>query len=644
MKRMKMLRTGLAILMAFVVSSSSSSGQTPEELNTLQELLQNLQSELQKASPQKRVDAEVCAKSVEWILRHQEFYKPQYVESAKKTLELGQERLNQLNDPNDRWWETPGAHALGYRSRVDQSVQPYIVILPVQFKPDRTVRWPLHVVLHGRNGNLTEAHFIASQDGKPAPEDQDWIELHVFGRTNNAYRWAGETDVFEAMDDVIRRFPIDETRVTLWGFSMGGAGAWHLAVHHPSRWVSAGAGAGFVDFYKYQKRDEQLPDIQHQLLTIYDAVDYAENLSIVPMITYGGENDSQLLASLTMKAAAEEAGVPLTVLVGPNMGHKFDDASKEAFMEFLKQHNSEGRNRVPGKKEFQFVTYTLKYNQCEWLTIHEQQSPFERTSVTSEVDDSGALRLETENVAAFSIRRDIADSVVIDDTEFDLAADLDPNLTDLYFVQDEDSQQWQILDYDDAISFEGNPNQHKRHNLQGPVDDAFMGGFVCVTGSGSPWSGELSDYSSWVLDRFSGEFDKWMRAVPQRVDDQSVTEELIRKNNLVLFGDPGSNEILGRIHENLPVQWSRDQFTFDGKTYSTRDHAFVLVYPNPLNPRKYVVLNSGMTMRTKDFKASNSWLFPKIGDYAVVKFSEKEDGSFDETVVETGIFDAHWNK
>ena len=121
---------------------------------------------------------------------------------------------------------------------------------------------------------------------------------------------------------------------------MGGAGAWHLGLHYPSTWCSVGPGAGFVDFYKYQKMTEPLPDYQDRTLRIYDATGYALNLANVPFITYGGELDPQLAASLTMQAAADDVGAPLQLLVGQGMGHKFDDDSRAETLRVLGRYAS----------------------------------------------------------------------------------------------------------------------------------------------------------------------------------------------------------------------------------------------------------------------------------------------------------------
>ena len=42
----------------------------------------------------------------------------------------------------------------------------------------------------------------------------------------------------------------------------------------------------------------------------------------------------------------------------------------------------------------------------------------------------------------------------------------------------------------------------------------------------------------------------------------------------------------------------------------------MLIYPNPLNPKQYVVLNSGFTFREYDY-LNNARQVPKLPDWAV---------------------------
>ena len=88
--------------------------------------------------------------------------------------------------------------------------------------------------------------FIKQHEGSAAvPPEQNYIQLDVYGRSNVAYRWAGETDVFEALRAVQQQYNIDPKRIALRGFSMGGAGVWHVGLHHPDEWAVFEAGAGY---------------------------------------------------------------------------------------------------------------------------------------------------------------------------------------------------------------------------------------------------------------------------------------------------------------------------------------------------------------------------------------------------------------
>jgi len=588
-------------------------------------------------------DVGVYAKAAEWILRHQEFYKPTYVADTSKVLDTGLARIKQLQQGQPDWGSKPGRFIVAYRSRVDGSLQPYAVSLPEGFDPNpkSAKRWPLHLVLHGRGGTLNEVSFIRSHDDKPPTKEQDWIQVDVFGRINNAYRWAGETDIFEALEDAGKRFKIDESRITLHGFSMGGAGAWHIGLHHPSKWSSVGAGAGFVDFYKYQKVDEPLPEYQDKALRIYDTTNYAGNLANVPFVTYGGELDSQLAASLTMQQLAKEQDVPLKVIIGPKMGHKFDDASKDEFMAFHAAASKKGRATFPGKREIDFTTYTLKYNRCEWLTIAEVENVYEQSRVTSKVDDDGTLQVTTKNITALKVARGVADRVAIDaGAPIQLESAAEGLLADVYFVKA--TTGWSLLDYEASLEFDKNTKQHKRHDLQGPIDDAFMESFIAIRGTGKPWNTEHQQWADWTFTRFEKEFDKWMRGTVRTIDDTAVVDELIASNNLILFGDPGSNNILAQVIDKLPVEWTADKLTVAGKTYDTRSHGLAMIFPNPLNPQKYIVINSGMTTHEPQFKPSNAQHSPRLGDIAIIEFKSDNKLGYTETTSWAELFDAQW--
>jgi len=629
------------------VSRLEAQEPTQEDRTKLESQLKELQSQIAelKQNPEiKRsllADVEVYSKAAEWILRHNEFYKPQYVKDTYQVLETGLKRAQQLKAGTPEWTQQTGTVIFGYYSVIDGSVQPYALTFPADFKTKSSQRWPLHVELHGRGGTRNEVFFIAHPNRKGPGEGHDWLHLEPFGRTDNGWRWSGEVDVHEAIDDVKRRFLIDKKRITLRGFSMGGAGSWHLGLHYPSLWSGVGPGAGFVDFYQYQNYKEKLPHYQHKTLHIYDSIDYALNAANVPVVTYGGGKDKQLVSSTRMVEKAKEQNIEIPLYISPDAGHQSRMPAYQDYLADLLQHSRQGRPAWPGKKEIRFITYTPKYNECEWLTIEELDEMYEPTIVEGGIDeDSGNLKLMTENVNALSIARDVAPNVELDGNLLPLESAANGLLPQVYYVRS--NRGWDVLNYDDSRTFIDNPEQRKRHNLQGPIDDAFTLPFVCVKGTGKPWKAELNDWSLSVLTLFEKEFDKWLRAKVPVINDTEVTDQIIADKNLVLFGDPGSNSLIARLVEDLPVEWTKDQITVNGKSYDTQNHGLALIYPNPLNPNRYVVINSGHTMHEKDFLASNSWLFPKLGDIAIIQFKKSAAGTFENKTIWAELFDTNW--
>ena len=82
-------------------------------------------------------------------------------------------------------------------------VQPYGLVLPPSYRPDTAHRFRLDCWFHGRGERSTESNFIFErmhQIGRFAPRDT--FVLHPFGRYSNAFKFAGEVDVFEALDHV----------------------------------------------------------------------------------------------------------------------------------------------------------------------------------------------------------------------------------------------------------------------------------------------------------------------------------------------------------------------------------------------------------------------------------------------------------
>jgi hypothetical protein len=563
-------------------------------------------------------DAEVFLHVAEMADRLHLYTNPGQVAAVLRGLGTGLTRCDALERGERPWATQPGRSLRGYVSRIDGSVQPYEVTLPAGYDAQAKTPMRLDVVLHGRGP--TEVSFL--QQSEPAPglkaPEEPFIELQPFGRGNNGWRWAGETDVFEALAAVRKQYAIDPDRVILRGFSMGGHGAWHLGVHHPGEWAAVSPGAGFTETRRYMNITAPVPEYQERAWHIYDAVDYALNLFDVPFIAYGGEKDPQLQASLNMREAAAKEGLPFNLIIGPNTQHRYHpDSFKEIMRQLAPAH------RDPAPKRIRFVTYTLKYPRCHWITIHALQEHYRRATVDADATGTKIV-LRTENVTELSLERPprFPEQVEIDGQRI-------PARTSYLHRA---AGRWTP----------GPPPplppsvRTKSHNLQGPIDDAFTERFLVVRGTGTPWSAATQRYADDLLRRFAEEWRLGFRGRLRVKDDTTVTQADLDDGNVILLGDPGSNALLAQCVDQLPIRWTRSGVEANGRKFGP-EAVPALIYPNPFSLKHYVVVNSGHTFTARDLEASNASLTPKLPDWAILKPSEGVP-----EVLDAGFFDERW--
>ena len=242
-----------------------------------------------ESEPQRSLwtDVEIFRVAVRSALDHQEFFAESDLQTADRLLAAGERRLEALEQGTAPWTTETGLVVRGYVSELDGSVQPYGLVIPATCDLTSHSRMPLDIWFHGRGETLSELQFLdqrMNSAGQFAPREA--IVLHPYGRYCNANKFAGEVDVYESLESVRSRYDIDDDRIAVRGFSMGGASAWQLAVHDPGRWAAANPGAGFAETPEFLQtfQSETLNPYwwERRLWRLYDATQWASNLRHVP--------------------------------------------------------------------------------------------------------------------------------------------------------------------------------------------------------------------------------------------------------------------------------------------------------------------------------------------------------------------------
>jgi hypothetical protein len=355
-----------------------------------------------------------------------------------------------------------------------------------------------------------------------------------------------------------------------------------------------------------------------------------------------------------MAAAMKKEGMTLAHIIGPKTGHKYHPDAKAEIDRRIDRIARQGR--YPWPYRVRFTTWTLRYNRVSWLTIDGLEKHWDRATVDATLYSAiqpqadlppGATlpplaSVRTTNVAALTLALHPSADPVDVDSKIQVSLDgqkLDapPVLSDhswtAHFRKKEGK--WQLVKSADDGSL------RKRHGLQGPIDDAFLDSFLMVRPTGQPLNEKVGAWAAAEMKHAVEHWRKQFRGDARVKDDGDITDADIAAHNLVLWGDPSSNKVLAKIADKLPIRWGADTVTLGAQSFAAAHHVPVLIYPNPLNPRRYVVLNSGFTFREYDY-LNNARQVPKLPDFAVLDVRTPPSSRLPGAVAAAGFFDEEW--
>jgi pimeloyl-ACP methyl ester carboxylesterase len=185
---------------------------------------------------------------------------------------------------------------------------------------DMTKPSPLLVGLHPWNGSIWT--YAAYAELLREADARDVVLLMPSGLGNSLYTEPAEKEVLAAIDELARAVTIDSLRVSIWGASMGGAGATTIGFHHPDRFatITSFFGDSKYDLRTYVRailRDEQAA---HQV----NALDIADNARNVPVWLIHGEDDraSPIAQSEVLAQALRQRGFSVRFDRVPGVGHQ----------------------------------------------------------------------------------------------------------------------------------------------------------------------------------------------------------------------------------------------------------------------------------------------------------------------------------
>jgi len=650
---------------------------TSEQQSALEKELADVTTAFQSVKKHERAaDADIFLKAVRYALEFHEWYDKKPEDGVKKAtalLDEAKKRIESLKKNETPWVNGSGQKVLGFYSRIDDSPQPYGVEVPEGLEWGQGKKpIPMWIWLHGRGDTATDINFVYSRLMAKKPgqfQPAGTIVIHPFGRYCNGWKSAGETDVFEARDDATKRFNVDYNRIALAGFSMGGAGAWHLGAHYADQWACVHTGAGFADVKRYQKlTPDKYPNwYEQKLWGVYDVPDYVRNFYNVPLISYSGEIDAQRDSAEYMMEMLGKEGLHPPHFIGSGMGHKYHPETIKEVQKLVEEAVEKGKPSNRTKISLQYRS--MRYNQIDWLSVSAVDELWADTRIAAEIKGDEVV-ISSKNVRCFDLVR-----LPVSDAEYSkLKYTVDGQVVDTSAVPamktkrrvfTRENGKW-FLDEEGARVY---GDQAFRHLKAGGtcIDDVFYDSFIFILPDGPC---EHPAVDTWVKSESQHAIQRWrslMRGDPMVMTASEFLEYAKKEHpkkqqaSLVLWGDAKSNPLIATFLKDgqSPLVWQKDKVAIGAASFDASTHVPVISYPNYgikrlriqgddqsgyqkfMTESGMIVINSGLTFREAHDR-TNSLQNPKLPDWAILDITQPPNAESAGKVVAADFFDDRW--
>jgi len=528
-----------------------------------------------------------------------------------------------------------------FRSGIDGSLQEF-TLLPPAPNPSFQGEQGLVLSLHGAGVDAF------NQARSYAPKPDFWI-LAPTNRRPFGFDWQdwGREDAYEALDHALAIARVDPRRVYLTGHSMGGHGAWHLAVNDPDRFAAVAPSAGWASFDSYTGRpegkraglwkradgasltEELLPNLAWEGLPIYVLHGTADDN--VPV-----SEARELIATLR----AEEPAPHLDSHFQEGAGHWWNgDASPGVdcvdwppiFETFRKAPVGE----VPAKIEFLTVDPAVDARH-HWIEVAQPLRYGHPIHVRAEWDSSKkTVAVVTENARRLRVDPPAGElaTIRLDGTLFQ-----GPDLARGAWFLVEDGA-WRRAKA-------GVPADEKTPRRSGPFKRAFDRGFLLVYGTrGNP----EEDQELFQRARYDSEVWSYRANgnAPLYSDAEFLEERgqgLLRGRNVILYGNRDTNAAWTAVFGSEgPLRAERGRIRLGTKEWKGPDLACLFVRPRKGDPQALAAAFADSGPRGTRLGYTLAPFISGVGYPDYVVFGAGILSSGDGGVLAAGWFDVRWN-
>lgn len=228
--------------------------------------------------------------------------------------------INMSDRGEDPFQVVRGFIRKGYKSKIDNSFQPYMVYLPENY--DSQKKYPLMIFLHGSASDETTIR------GNQALIPKDYIAVGPLGRgkSNGFTKDNAQEDIAEVIEAVKEDYSIDANKILLTGFSMGGYGVYRTYLENPNKYKALAVFSGTPVWNK-----ETPSFLDEKNLTAFNNI---------PIFIFHGEKDMNIKIA-TVKEIADKlkkVGAQVEFQIDPEKGHQSpSNETTELYMKWVEK-------------------------------------------------------------------------------------------------------------------------------------------------------------------------------------------------------------------------------------------------------------------------------------------------------------------
>jgi dienelactone hydrolase len=473
------------------------------------------------------------------------------------------------------------SHKRTFISEIDGSVQ-YFALRPATLSlPDDP---PPAIVLscHGA--------AVQAQRQSAAYSPKSW--LHLVAPTNRrpyGFDWEdfGRADAMEVLEIAKKTLPHDPARIYLTGHSMGGHGAWHLAVTHPDKFAATGPSAAWISRSSYSRRqgDEPPPSPLETILRrgekSGDTLALASNLKrLAVYILHGAEDDNVPVSQARrMAEALGEFHHDWVFHEEPDKRHWWSNDYKDggnASVDWPFMFDLFARHALPPPRSVRDVDFATcnpgVSSRSHWLGIEGQVRCHDVSRARVHVwPNQGAFRGTTENVAVLRLDASPLRS------EEPIAVELDGQTLEGIPYPVEAGALWLRRDNDEWRPIDKPPLSHKGSHRYGPIKDELRRRFFIVYATQGD---DEENAAAFDKARFEAE-TFWYRgnASVELMPDVEFDAGLEPDRTVVLVGSADTNAAWPALLGDSPVQARRGGIELGDRRFEGDDLAAVFIRP-----------------------------------------------------------------